>query len=130
MGGERNEKVHDVSSGATGSIVKGQVTVKVSGNSGNQRRGFEEKQGCYGWGPGRQKGEGSGTAGVLCRSLVLSGCGRNESPRGCVGESDRMQMGVPGAGGVRGAVRHTSQEADKEAAYGGELGLESQAWVV
>lgn len=54
--GERNQKVHNVSSGAIGSIIKGQVTVQVSGNSGNQRRDFGERQGCYGWGPGRQKG--------------------------------------------------------------------------
>lgn len=96
-------------------------------NSGNQRRDFGERQGRYGWAQAGRKEE-SGTAGAPV-SLVRSGGGRNRSPRGCLGESDRVQMGVPGAGGVRGALRHTSQEAGKEAmlfeaVYGGELGLE------
>lgn len=60
---------------------------------------------------------------------MLSGCGRNGSPRGCLGKSDRVQVGVPEAGEVRGALRHTPQEVGKgamlfKATYGRELGLE------
>lgn len=80
---------------------------------------------------------GSGTAGGLCQSLVLSGCRRNGSPRGCLGESAESRLGVvvPGAGGVRGAVIYNSQQAGKEAmlfkvAYGEDLGLERQDWAV
>lgn len=46
---------------------------------------------------------------------VLSGCGRIRSPGRCLGEADGGQTQVPGAGGVRGAPRHASQKAGKEA---------------
>lgn len=39
---------------------------------------------------------GSGTAEALCLRLVLSACGRNGSPRECLGEFDRVQMGCLG----------------------------------
>lgn len=47
------------------------------------------------------------TAGALCQNLVLSGCGRNGSPRGCLGDSDSADGDAWGRWS-EGALRHTS----------------------
>lgn len=82
---------------ATGSIVKGQVSGTETVGTGGETAGRGAGRG-RGAMDGTRAGRkvGSGTAEALCPSLVLSACGRNGSPRECLGESDRVQMGCLG----------------------------------
>lgn len=119
-GGERNQKVHNVSNGTTESIVKGQVTEQVSGT---------ETVGTRGETAGKDKGAVDGARAAERRGVEqTSSCGRNGGHRGCLGKSDRVQKGVPGAGGVRGALRHTHRRLAKELCYSKLHMGKSWAW--
>lgn len=96
-GGETSRKAHDVSSGATGSMVKGQVTVQVSGAETVGTRGEASGKGrgaMDGAQAGREEESGTGGAVSVWCCQVVEGTGAPEDAwasltecrRGCLGQ--------------------------------------------
>lgn len=79
-------------------------------------------------GPGPAERRGVEQLGLCVEVWCCQDVEGTGGPRGCLGESDRVQMGVPEAGGVRGALRHTHRRLAKEPCYSKLHRGESWAW--